>query len=42
MGDVLAPVDYLVPATVALCITAICVMAVVRLLRQERIVFGRS
>jgi len=41
-GDVLAPVDYLVPATVALCITAICVMAVVRLLRQERIVFGRS
>jgi len=41
-GDVLAPADYIVPATVALAIAALCVFAVARLLRQERIVFGRS
>jgi sodium transport system permease protein len=41
-GDVLAIADYIVPATVALCIAALCVFAVARLLRQERIVFGRS
>ena len=41
-GDVLATADYVVPATVALAIAALCVFAVARLLRQERIVFGRS
>jgi len=41
-GDVLALADYIVPATVALAIAALCVFAVARLLRQERIVFGRS
>ena len=41
-GDVLAPADYIVPAAVALAIAALCVFAVARLLRQERIVFGRS
>jgi sodium transport system permease protein len=41
-GDALAAADYLVPATVALAIAALCVFAVARLLRQERIVFGRS
>jgi sodium transport system permease protein len=41
-GDALAPADYFVPATVALAIAALCVFAVARLLRQERIVFGRS
>ena len=38
----LALADYIVPATVALAIAALCVFAVARLLRQERIVFGRS
>ena len=41
-GDVLGPVDYAVPAAVALVIAALCVAAVARLLREERIVFGRS
>jgi sodium transport system permease protein len=41
-GDVLGPVDYLVPAAIALAIAAACVAAVARLLREERIVFGRS
>jgi len=41
-GDALAPADYVVPATVALAIAALCVFAVARLLRQERIVFGRA
>jgi sodium transport system permease protein len=41
-GDVLGPLDYLVPAAIALAIAAACVAAVARLLREERIVFGRS
>jgi len=41
-GDVLAPIDYLLPAAVAFAIAALCVAAVSRLLREERIVFGRS
>lgn len=41
-GDVLAPVDYLLPSAVAFAVAAICVTLVSRLLREERIVFGRS
>ena len=41
-GDVLAPIDYLLPAAVSFGIAALCVAAVSRLLRDERIVFGRS
>ena len=41
-GDVLALLDYLVPAAIAFAIAAACVAAVARLLREERIVFGRS
>jgi sodium transport system permease protein len=41
-GDMLAPVDWLLPGAVAFTIAAICVSLVSRLLRDERIVFGRS
>jgi sodium transport system permease protein len=41
-GDVLPLADYLVPAAIALAIAALCVYGVARLLRQERIVFGRT
>jgi sodium transport system permease protein len=41
-GDALAPVDYLLPSAVALALAAICVALVARLLREERIIFGRS
>ena len=41
-GDALARVDYIVPAAIALGIAALCIVGVSRLLRQERIVFGRS
>jgi sodium transport system permease protein len=41
-GDGLAIQDYALPAAVSLVIAGVCVMAVSRLLRQERIVFGRS
>ncbi len=41
-GDALAVMDYAVPAAVALAIAAASVAAVARLLRDERIVFGRS
>ena len=41
-GDVLGPVDYLLPSAVALTVAAICVSLVARLLREERIIFGRS
>ncbi|MEP7070394.1 MAG: ABC transporter permease [Usitatibacter sp.] len=41
-GDVLGPVDYLLPSAVALIVAAICVSLVARLLREERIIFGRS
>ena len=40
-GDVLAPVDYFLPGGVALVLAAACAVAVSRLLREERIVFGR-
>ncbi len=41
-GDGLAPADALVPAAVAFTLAAACVAAVARLLRDERIVFGRA
>jgi len=41
-GDALAPVDYLLPSAVAFALAAICVALVARLLREERIIFGRS
>lgn len=41
-GDGLTAVDALVPAGVALALAAIAVAAVARLLRDERIVFGRA
>lgn len=41
-GDALAPIDYLLPSAVAITVAAICVALVSRLLRDERIVFGRS
>ena len=41
-GDVLPLVDYFVPSTIALAIAVLCVYGVARLLRQERIVFGRT
>jgi len=41
-GDALGAADWLLPSTIALCIAAFCVAAVVRLLGEERIVFGRA
>jgi sodium transport system permease protein len=41
-GDVLAPIDWLLPSAVAFTLAATCVFLVSRLLRDERIVFGRS
>lgn len=41
-GDVLSLADYLVPAAIAFLVAALCVAGVSRLLRDERIVFGRS
>ena len=41
-GDVLAPVDYLLPSAVAFAVAALCIAGISRLLREERIVFGRS
>ncbi len=41
-GDVLTPIDWLIPSAVAFGIAAVCVWLVSRLLREERIVFGRT
>jgi hypothetical protein len=41
-GDELGVSDWAIPAFVALAIAAGCVALVSRLLREERIVFGRS
>jgi sodium transport system permease protein len=41
-GDALAPVDYLLPSAVAFAVAVTCVALVARLLREERIIFGRS
>ena len=40
-GDVVGPLDYLIPLGVAAVIAAICLTLLVRLLRREAIVFGR-
>jgi sodium transport system permease protein len=41
-GDALTRADYFLPAAISLAIAALCVAGVARLLRQERIVFGRA
>jgi sodium transport system permease protein len=41
-GDALGAADWAVPSLVALAVAAGCVSLVARLLREERIVFGRS
>jgi len=41
-GDGLSSADALVPAAVALVLAGLAVAAVARLLRDERIVFGRA
>ena len=41
-GSPASMIDYLLPAVVALAIALVCVGLVARLLRDERIVFGRS
>ena len=41
-GDVLSWIDYLVPSAIALSLAALFIALVARLLRDERIVFGRS
>jgi sodium transport system permease protein len=41
-GDVVAPLDYAMPAAIALAIAAVCLTGVTRLLGEERIVFGRG
>jgi len=41
-GDALGPADWLLPSAVALALAAICVAGVVKLLGEERIVFGRT
>jgi len=40
-GDAVDPIDYVVPAMVAVAIAVACLVSVSHLLRQERIVFGR-
>ncbi|MFZ3322555.1 MAG: ABC transporter permease [Usitatibacter sp.] len=41
-GDALGPIDYLVPAAVAVVVAGICLAGVARQLTNERIVFGRA
>ena len=41
-GEGLALSQWLVPSAVALAVAAVCLVAISRLLRDERIVFGRS
>ena len=41
-GDGLTPADWLIPSLVAFAIAATAVILVSRLLREERIVFGRN
>jgi sodium transport system permease protein len=40
-GDALTANDWVVPSVIAFAIAAACVALVARLLREERIVFGR-
>jgi sodium transport system permease protein len=39
-GDVVGPIDYLVPLAIAITVIAICLTLLARLLRRETIVFG--
>jgi sodium transport system permease protein len=41
-GDALSPIDYLVPAAVAIAVTVACIAGMARQLGNERIVFGRA
>jgi sodium transport system permease protein len=41
-GDVPGALDYLLPSAVAFAIAALCITGISRLLRDERIVFGRA
>jgi sodium transport system permease protein len=41
-GDALSAADWAIPSAVALAIAAACVFAVAQLLKDERIVFGRT
>ncbi|MEO5676307.1 MAG: hypothetical protein ABIQ84_02055, partial [Usitatibacter sp.] len=41
-GDGLSAQDWLIPSAVAFAVAATCVVLVSRLLRDERIVFGRN
>ena len=41
-GDAVGPIDYLVPAAVAVVVAGICLAGVARQLTNERIVFGRA
>jgi len=41
-GDTLSAPDWAVPSAVAIVVAALAILALTRLLRQERIVFGRS
>jgi sodium transport system permease protein len=41
-GEVLTPVDWLLPSAIAFAVAALCVAGMSRLLRDERIVFGRA
>ena len=41
-GDALGAADWLIPSAIAVAIAAVAVAGVVRLLREERIVFGRA
>jgi sodium transport system permease protein len=41
-GEALAPIDWLAPSAVALALAGVGVALVARLLRDERIVFGRA
>jgi sodium transport system permease protein len=40
-GDVVGPIDYLVPLLVAALLAVACLFGLTRLLRRERIIFGR-
>jgi sodium transport system permease protein len=41
-GDALTLVDYVLPSAISLGVAIVCIVGISRLLREERIVFGRS
>jgi sodium transport system permease protein len=41
-GDAISAWDYALPAGISFAVAALCLVAIARLLRDERIVFGRS